>query len=233
MTVFRRLALKIAGFVVRHASPGSKEWAEGIAHEVHFIENDWGALGWAFSSVRVLFDYRTRPIRSFNDLTAAAETFAESKRHEVNNVWLATNARSLTMLIAALTNIPRLFLAIGNRERISNGMIVIGFITLAILDFVRSKEPAVPDRDDVPAIIRFYRSWLKRTSSLSSLDFWVFVVGSVLIGTGFELAKNATWEPFLGVVWLASIGFFLQMQRNNRIRLRQIEALFDTRPSDQ
>src|ERR1700733_685532 len=225
MTVFRRLALKIEGFVVRNASPGSKEWAEGLAREVDFIQNDWSALGWAFSSVRVLFDYRPPPIRSFSDLTIAAEKFAEWKRHEVNNVWLATNARWLNLLIPCLTFVPRFFQAISIRDRVSNGMIVIGLFTLAIHGFVRSKEPVVPDRDDVPAIVRFYKRWLQRTSSLSSLDFWVFIVGSVTVATGFELAINAIWEFLLGVVWLAIIGLFLQTQKNNRMRLRQIEAL--------
>lgn len=135
-----------------YASPGSKEWAEGLAREVDFIESDWSALGWAFSSVRVLFDYRPRPIRSFADLTVVEEKFAESKRHEVNNVWLATNMRWLNLLLPALTFIPRFFQAANSRDRVGNGMIVLGSLTLAIFGFVRSREPVVPDRDNVPAI---------------------------------------------------------------------------------
>ena len=71
-----------------------------------------------------------------------------------------------------------------------------------MVGFIWSKEPVVPDRDDFPAIIQFYRKGLERTCSLSSIDFWGYIGGSVLVGTGFALAVTATWELLLGVVWL-------------------------------
>jgi hypothetical protein len=58
MTALRSLALKISAAVVRYASPGCKEWAQGLAREVAFVEGDWAALGWAVGSMRVLLERR-------------------------------------------------------------------------------------------------------------------------------------------------------------------------------
>jgi hypothetical protein len=69
----RKLALKISHLVVRYASPGSKEWAEGLAREVAFIENDWSALAWEFGSTKLLLDYREAPIGSLADVPSAAQ----------------------------------------------------------------------------------------------------------------------------------------------------------------
>jgi hypothetical protein len=227
MRPIRGLALRITQFVVTHASPGSKEWAQGLARELDFIADDWSALRWACGSVRVLFDYRPEAIHSFADLTLAAEKFAERKRYAVNDVWLARNARWLNMVVPALYLMPRFFRAVDARDRAGYAMVILGFLLLAILGFLRSKEPVVPDRDDLPAIVRFYKKDLERSSSLSSVDFWVFVVASVLIGTGYGLAESAIGHLFFLIVWPAILGWYLQTQRNNRRRLRQIEAVLE------
>jgi hypothetical protein len=91
----------------------------------------------------------------------------------------------------------------------------------------------VPNRDDVSSVLGFTKRWLKRTSSLSSVEFWAFIAGSATLGTGFALATTAPWQLHASVFILAIVGFFLQKQRNDRMRLRQIEALFDRKPLDQ
>jgi hypothetical protein len=58
MTLVRRVALGISSRVVRWASPGCREWAEGLEREVEFIEGDWRALAWAVGSTRVLLERR-------------------------------------------------------------------------------------------------------------------------------------------------------------------------------
>jgi hypothetical protein len=87
MTLSRRLALKISNGVVRHASPGCKDWAEGLAAEVAFIERDWAALGWALGSVKVLFDRREEPIRSLADVPAAARDYFGKRRLQIQQVY--------------------------------------------------------------------------------------------------------------------------------------------------
>jgi hypothetical protein len=78
MTVIRRLALKISNEVMIWASPGSKEWAEGLAREVEFIESDWAALHWAIGSTRVLLDRRDAPIGSLDDALTVAKEYRGS-----------------------------------------------------------------------------------------------------------------------------------------------------------
>src|SRR5579875_696126 len=58
MTALRSFALKISRWVVRWASPGCMDWAEGQARELAYIESDWRALAWASGSTRVLLDRR-------------------------------------------------------------------------------------------------------------------------------------------------------------------------------
>jgi len=58
LTFLRRAAVALSERVVRWASPGGREWAEGLAREVEFIESDWRALAWAAGSTRVLLERR-------------------------------------------------------------------------------------------------------------------------------------------------------------------------------
>jgi hypothetical protein len=59
VTALRSLAVRVSHLVVRHASAGSREWAEGLAREVQFIESDWRAIVWALGSTRVLLERRS------------------------------------------------------------------------------------------------------------------------------------------------------------------------------
>jgi hypothetical protein len=82
MTRTRKLAVGISSRVVRWASPGCKEWAEGLACEAAVIESDWTALGWALGSTRVLLDRREAPITSLADAQTVAQKFFAKKNKE-------------------------------------------------------------------------------------------------------------------------------------------------------
>jgi hypothetical protein len=77
MTLARRLALTISDEVVRWASPGCKEWAEGLEHEAAVIESDWAALAWALGSTRVLLDRRAAPLRSLDEVPDAVQKLVD------------------------------------------------------------------------------------------------------------------------------------------------------------
>jgi hypothetical protein len=85
MTLVRRLALGISSRVVRWASRGCKEWAEGLAREATVIESDWAALGWALGSTRVLLNFREARLATLADVPSAVKKFAELKRNESCN----------------------------------------------------------------------------------------------------------------------------------------------------
>jgi hypothetical protein len=86
MTLARKLASRISAFVARHASPGWKEWAEGMTREVAYVEGDWAALLWATGSLRVLLEPREAPIRSVAQVPALARKFVENARKGTSNM---------------------------------------------------------------------------------------------------------------------------------------------------
>ena len=71
MSLLRIVALTISDEVVRWASPGCKEWAEGLERETRVIESDWAALRWAIGSTRLLLDRRATPLRSLDEVPNA------------------------------------------------------------------------------------------------------------------------------------------------------------------
>ncbi len=110
MTLVRRVAVRVAGFVVLHASSGCKGWAEGLAREVEFVEGDWAALGWALGSLRVLVDRRGAPIGSLEEAEESARRFFNERKSLVALlnwmvlVWNYGVVRSLDFLPLALSH---------------------------------------------------------------------------------------------------------------------------------
>jgi hypothetical protein len=227
MTMVRSLAQKISFYVVKLASPGTKEWAEALARETDFIEEDWNALVWSFGSVRVLFDYRSAPIRSWDELTSTVERYAEQKRHLVNNPWLVRNLGWLNMLLQVQIFGSYLLRSTTTRDCVGYGIAVLGFLVHAVHCFLTQGEPDVPDRDNLPALIRFYQTELGREVSLSSPDFWIPILSLVTAWVGLMLVRGPVWQTIVGVFFIATLGFLLQLRRNSRRRLRQIEMLLD------
>lgn len=222
MSIVRNSAHRLADFVVRYASPGSKEWAEAMASELAEIENDWHALAWATGGLRVLFYVRPKPLDTLQELNAMAQSYADRRRLQVNDVWLARNVVWLTMLLFALSSLSNVC---HGKDRLGNALNVLGFLTLSLIQYYRSREPDVPDRDDPSGLVRFYRENLVRSTNVFSLTFWLFPAAVVLITTGYELTVTYSWERALGVMWFGILMLFFSGQRSNRRRLAQIDAL--------
>jgi len=60
MSAPRKLAKYLMRTAVRYASPESREWAEGMLHELDYIEGDWSALFWALGSTIAIFQLAAR-----------------------------------------------------------------------------------------------------------------------------------------------------------------------------
>ena len=225
MSLVRKSADRIAGLVVRYASPGSKEWAQAIESELLYIESDWRALGWALSGVRVLFDRQPAPLRTIADLDVEAKKHAERRLHAVNNGWLVTYVRLLPLLSYALA----LLLGVARGRHIFNSTVeLLGLFFLVPLFYVRTREPNVPDMDDKAGLVRFYVDELSAVSR-NSLTFWMFVAGFVLIIFGIELEIRFGWESVVSLLWLLVLALVLTKHRNDRRRLAQVEALLNAR----
>jgi hypothetical protein len=230
MIFVRKAADRIAGWVVRFASPGSKEWALAIESELTCIENDWRALAWALSGTRVLFNTQPAPLRTIADLDAEVQKYADRRRHAMNNGWLGTNAPLCAPLILALEALSNIVI---RRHIFGNTVLLLGLSLLAPMLYLRTREPDVPDSDDPAALLRFYRNELSAASG-TSMTFWMFVTGALITIVGFDLTAPLQWERLLAVlllpvlIWLPLLALFLAKHRNNRRRLAQVEALLDT-----
>jgi hypothetical protein len=216
--------MKISGVVVRYASPGCKEWAEGLEREVEFIDSDWAALGWALGSARVLFDYREAPVGSLADLPAVAQRFAESKRNG-NWTWIF-------MFSQGLIYSDKFFRATNWQERGGCSLAVLGSISLGIVALLESRRRLkVPPSDDIIALIRFYKAELERVYYLRS-PMWIIGAALTSYFMGLMLAERGGirahpgWDASLSLLWVSTMLFFLQTRRINRRRLERLAALF-------
>ncbi len=227
MTPIRGLALKISNAVVRYASPGCKEWAEGLAREVAFVEGDWAALAWALGSLRVLFDYRDAPIASLAELPMAAKKFAKAK-HSGNGTWILS-------LYFGLTWAAKSFHATSWPEHVGWSMAAFGSILLGIVALIQwCREIKMPPSNDRTALIQFYKASLERALDFHrSPDFWIGIpaiiilcVGLMLVGRGWVWFRaNPVSGVYLGLLSAGILLLFLQLRRNNRRRLERLEAL--------
>lgn len=224
MSIVRNSAQKLSDFVVKHASPGSKEWAEAMASEAGAIENDWHALGWAAGGLRVLFYPQPKPLGTLQDLNDAAQSYADRRRLQVNNIWLARNLSLLTTLLLALTTLPKVFYG---SHRPGSALLAVGWLNLAFISYLLSREPNVPNRDDASGLIRFYREELARTTKIFYVTFWLPVC-FILIALGYELTMTSSWARPLGLLWLGFLPLLFSKQRSDRRRLVQIDALLAT-----
>lgn len=228
MSYVRNTANRLAGLVVRYASSGSREWARAIESELDHIESDWRALAWALSGTRVLFSIEPGPLLTIADLDNEAQKYSDLRRHSMNNGWLATNLPLLLLLAFA----PQFILNIPMGHDIFSSVVQLsGLLLLIPMLYVRTREPYVPDRDDSPGLVRFYVEELSAMSS-TSMTFWMFIVGALLMILGPELMAKAVWERAISLLLLPCLALFLAKHRNTRRRLGQVKALLAT-TSDQ
>jgi hypothetical protein len=219
MTYIRRLALKISDTVVDYASPGCKEWAEALAREVTFVEGDWAALGWALGSARVLFHYRQAPIRSFADLSSAAQKFAEAKLNNPNVAWIATFGWFFFYAV-------RFFGARNWPERTGCSLAALGFLYFGIFVLIDYRLK-VPPSDDIITLIQFYRAALEqmhRSSGWSTVSVATLLLGQMLAQRG-GFRTHPYWDAVYGLIWVGAVLLFLLVRRINRRRLEQVDVL--------
>jgi hypothetical protein len=229
MSLIRTAANKIASFVVRYSSAGSKEWAQAIASELICIENDWRAFAWAFGGLRVLFSIQPSPLPSIADLDQEARKHANRRLYAMNNGWLGTNVQLFVPMVFCLN--PALRIAMG-RDIPGNAAQLVGYLLLIPMLYLRTREPDVPDSDDQANLVRFYANEMS-TLSRNSLSFWMFVAGMLLLTCGWDLefARGLTSIVILSFLSLLLLALFLANHVNDRRRFAQIEALLG-RPSN-
>jgi hypothetical protein len=223
MSLTRNAADKIASFVVRYASAGSKEWAQALRNELSCIENNWHALAWALGGLRVLFSIYPAPLRSIADLDAAARQHANRRLHAINNGWVATNVPLFSPLVCCLSAILGIAM---HRDVLGNTAQLVGCLLLMPTLYLRSREPNVPDMDDQANVLQFYVNEMSLLSR-NSLSFWMFIAGMISVAYGWDLvfARGLFGMVVLSFIPLSLMALFLAKHANNRRRYEQIEAL--------
>jgi hypothetical protein len=223
MTLIRTSANRIASFVVRYASAGSKEWAQAIASELNCIENDWQALGWALGGLRVLFSIQPAPLHSLEDLHEAARKHANRRLHAVNNGWFGTNAPLFAPIVACFSVLLQLAM---HRQIASNAVQLTGWLLLFPTTYLRSREPNVPDLDDRANLVRFYADEMA-VLSRNSVSFFMLVAGLLFLicGWAMDFAHSPVIIAIITLVWLPVLMLVLANHVNHRRRYAQIKAL--------
>ena len=224
MTRVRRCAVKIAAFVERYASPGSKEWAEASARELDFVKSDWAALGWALGSVRVLLDHRPVPLKSLTEVPSAAQKFVEYVRSGPPAICMALLGPSEALW----------FFSPGMNHwqvRAAVGAAILGSalcLALWLIERRRLKDPASDAiYDDDRACALFYRRELERykfTMWAPSYAWYAYTFAFCV--------KNWSWlsgDPMLSTpfVMFCIVFAWLQWQvwHNSERRLEQLDLL--------
>ena len=222
MSLVRIVALTISDEVVRWASPGCKEWAEGLEREGAVIESDWAALRWSLGSTRVLLDRRAAPLRSLDEVPAATQKLVEMTRRSAGY--------NLAMPITfGLIELLGVFRARSNMGRAGASLVVLASIlagTYWLMERLRLKEPWKDQiYDDRVACAYFYREQLKRfDSTWICFSFWFCWT------LNFYMHDND-----VVYLWLFA-GMFLftllvtqQRKQNNQRRIEEIDELLAER----
>ena len=224
MTLIRKLALWISEIVVRYASPGCKDWAEGLSREAAVIENDWSALGWALGSVRVLFDRREAPLRSLDNISSVTWSFVETKRVDAIGIW------SLFFIFGSQFAFS-FFKAKNGVAYIGSALVVFSMLSLGICSLIEQRRLDALRNTDTRDDVLIYKMELERSRDLPwSPRGWCIFTGILVLFLGGFLARHGEITPghdpsvlfmdFLGVMWL-----IYRRRRINRRRLEQLEAL--------
>jgi hypothetical protein len=227
MTVVRRSAMGIAAFVVRYAAPGCRDWAEGLAREVEFIEGDWAAFWWSLGSMRVLLDRREATVSSLNEAAAQARQFSQALRNGgfANGRMFATAFTTLEIFYALN------FLNARNiQQRIWCGVVVLTaiYIEISMERNIRRRRLALvpPNDDDAVAWVLYYKSELEyRCSydfSIRSFIPLFLLNASALLAERVGVRGNPVVGMLVELIFVCLTLFFLWKRQQFQ---RQIEAL--------
>jgi hypothetical protein len=224
MTLVRRVAMAISGVVVRYASSGCKDWAEGLAHEVEFVQGDWAAFWWALGSARVLLDRREATVGSVNEAAAKAWEFSESRYREKDNKvhWF--------MFLQAFLYVLRLYDARSLEQRIGCGLVIVTATYMGIfLLMLRRKFQVPPESEDARAWILYYKSELEYVCSSGTFArFFVgltFVVGGMLVAERGGIRSNPIFATSVGLVFACMTFFFAWKRRQYQYQIAALDAI--------
>ena len=234
MTLVRRLALGISRRVVRWASPGCKEWAEGLEREAEVIESDWAALGWAIGSTRVLLDRRPVSLTSLEEVPAATQKLVDGTmvfgtlilfRPVIDGLWF------LRWFFVANSTLGRAGCVIG----VLGSVIAVTYLLmewrrLSLIERRRLKE-TYKDYiyNDLVACAHFYKEQLKSCHKL-----WIYFSCFLCWMLGKLMYDHNTHVDMFTWVLLSMlfIVILLAMQlwkQNNLRRIEEIDALLAER----
>jgi hypothetical protein len=228
MTLLRRLALRISAFVVDHASPGCKDWAEGLASEAEHIQNDWSALAWSLGSIRVLLDRREAPLASLADVSAATWKLVDVK---------GTGAAAM-LLYTVLLSVDyglRFFIARSRPEQLGCGLIVLCSIPLAIFSLLERRRLDALVNSDIndDNDVRIYKAELEVNLNR---PLWIMIISPIyLVGMRLTRPGSVHTHHIWGLYLLLAIGIFplallaLHMRRTAQRRLDRLETLLAER----
>ena len=229
MTLVRMVALTISDEVVRWASPGCKEWAEGLEREARVIESDWAALRWSIGSTRVLLDRRPASLTSLDEVPAETQKFVETTR------WRAGFILAMSIMQGGFCSLHffhfRNFLGRAGCALVVLGSILAG--TYSLMERRRLKEPWKDDiYDDLLACTTFYREQLKRFDFL-----WIYLSYFLCWSLGESMCGGAYGYDVFDVVcsWILVCMFLFmlpvmhQRKQNNLRRIEEIDALLAER----
>jgi len=226
MTLVRRLALGISRRVVRWASPGCKEWAEGLEREAEVIESDWAALRWAIGSTRVLLDRRAAPLRSLDEVPAAVQKLVDGAmvfgtlilfRPVIDGLWF------LRWFFVTNSTLGRAGCVIG----VLGSVIA---VTYLLMEWRRLKE-TYKDYiyNDLVACAHFYKEQLKSCHKL-----WIYfscflcwMLGKLMYDHNTHV-DMFTWV-LLSMLFIVILLAMHLWKQNNLRRIEEIDALLAER----
>jgi hypothetical protein len=223
VTLVRRAAVAVSGFVVRHAAAGSREWAEGLAREVEVIESDWRALGWALGSTRILLEPRQEPLRSLEDVPRATQNLVELVRGGFNTLTLLMQGP-----VYALVFFHRGF----GWRHFGAALLLAGSSITGVHLLLERRRLRPPWKDDVyddpGACALFYR----RELALQQTRMWIPAAGALCFFTGLPLCLNwLDWPGAIATLTLISLcctvlgARFSLFHRANQQRLDELNRL--------
>ncbi len=221
MTPLRSLAVGVSGFVARRASRRAKEWAEGLAREVEFVESDWLALRWALGSVRILVRNLPEPLRNASEIARAGRLFAGSREHVPPMIFLI-------MMLQALNSGLQMFPIgrVGYLQRVGFAIAAVSAAYVALVGWMDHRMGERPDDMDDGSWIEFYMREMVRLRDLyagfGSLNFAAL---AVFIAGGFLGVAGMT-RPYLSSCLIAFLMFVVWKSPRPAERLqRKIDEL--------
>jgi hypothetical protein len=228
------MAVGISSRVVRWASPGCKEWAEGLQREAKVIESDWAALRWAIGSTRVLLDRRAAPLRSLDEVPAAVQKLVDGAmvfgtlilfRPVIDGLWF------LRWFFVANSTLGRAGCVIG----VLGSVIAVTYLLMEWrrLSLIERRRLNETYKDyiynDLVACAHFYKEQLKRCDKL-----WIYFSSFLCWMLGKWLYDHYvhvdmfTWVLFsLFILFILLVMLLVKQQKLRRIE--EIDALLGER----